>query len=132
VKWLAEVLGLGPGRRVVDLAAGTGKLTRDLVAAGPQVIAVEPVAGMRRTLAATTPAPAGGPGSCRWWRPWPRPCRSGTGWIDAITVAQGFHWFATDEALAEMHRVLGPGGKLGLIWNHRDTLRSPPGGPDRG
>jgi len=44
----------------------------------------------------------------------------GDGLLDAITVAQGFHWFATDDALAEMHRVIRPGGGLGLIWNHRD------------
>jgi len=55
VRWLTDALGLGPGRRVLDLAAGTGKLTRDLVPSGAQVIAVEPVAGMRRTLALTAP-----------------------------------------------------------------------------
>jgi SAM-dependent methyltransferase len=122
VTWLGEALGLGPGRRVVDLAAGTGKLTRDLVASGAHVIAVEPVTGMRRTLAATATAPATGDG----------PALSvvgavaqalpfGEGPVDAITVAQAFHWFATDVALAEMHRVLRPGGRLGLIWNYRDV-----------
>ena len=56
VEWLARALGLGPGRRVVDLAAGTGKLTRGLLEGGAEVIAVEPVAGMRQALATTMPA----------------------------------------------------------------------------
>ena len=120
VTWLGDALGLGPGGRVVDLAAGTGKLTRDLVASGAQVIAVEPVTGMRRTLAATAPATGGGPavsvvGAVAQALPF------GDGRVDAITVAQAFHWFATDVALAEMHRVLRPGGGLGLIWNYRDV-----------
>jgi ubiquinone/menaquinone biosynthesis C-methylase UbiE len=120
VKWLAEVLDLGPGRRVVDLAAGTGKLTRDLMASGAQVIAVEPVAGMRRTLAATTPVGSAS-GSLAVVGALAQALPIGDGRLDAVTVAQGFHWFATDEALAEIHRVLRPGGRLGLIWNHRDT-----------
>ncbi len=120
VTWLADELGLGPGRRVVDLAAGTGKLTRDLVASGAQVIAVEPVAAMRRTLADTVPAAGEGAavsvvGAVAQALPF------GDGRVDAITVAQGFHWFATDVALAEMHRVLRDGGGLGLIWNYRDV-----------
>jgi len=125
VRWLAEVLHLGPGRRVVDLAAGTGKLTRDLMASGAQVIAVEPVAGMRRTLAAaalteTTPAGSAS-GSLAVVGALAQALPIGDGLLDAVTVAQGFHWFATDEALAEIHRVIRPGGRLGLIWNHRDT-----------
>jgi ubiquinone/menaquinone biosynthesis C-methylase UbiE len=120
VKWLAEALDLGPGRRVVDLAAGTGKLTRDLMASGAQVIAVEPVAGMRRTLAATAPVGSAS-GSLAVVGALAQALPIGDGRLDAVTVAQGFHWFATDEALAEIHRVLRPGGRLGLIWNHRDT-----------
>jgi SAM-dependent methyltransferase len=120
VRWLAEVLDLGPGRSVVDLAAGTGKLTRDLMASGAQVIAVEPVAGMRRTLAASTPGGSAS-GSLAVVGALAQALPVGDGLIDAVTVAQGFHWFATDEALAEIHRVIRPGGRLGLIWNHRDT-----------
>jgi ubiquinone/menaquinone biosynthesis C-methylase UbiE len=119
VRALVELLGLGPRRRVVDLAAGTGKLTRDLVATGASVIAVEPVAGMRRTLAATTPAPSGSPGAAVVAAV-AQALPIGDGRVDAVTVAQGFHWFATDDALGEIRRVIRPGGGLGLIWNHRD------------
>jgi ubiquinone/menaquinone biosynthesis C-methylase UbiE len=119
VRWLTEALALGPGRRVVDLAAGTGKLTRDLVPSGAQVIAVEPVAGMRRTVAATTPALSGGP-ALSVVAAVAQALPVGDGLLDAVTVAQGFHWFATMEAVAELHRVIRPGGHLGLIWNHRD------------
>jgi SAM-dependent methyltransferase len=120
VRWLTEALALGPGRRVVDLAAGTGKLTRDLVTSGAQVIAVEPVAGMRSALAVTTPALAGGP-AVSVVAAVAQALPVGDGLLDAVTVAQAFHWFATAEALGELHRVLRPGGRLGLIWNHRDV-----------
>ena len=109
IQWLVEKLGIGPGRTVLDLAAGTGKLTRLLVPTGAEVIAVEPIAEMRakiegaRVLEGTAEAI-------------PLPDAS----VDAVTVAQAFHWFRPDEALAEIHRVLRPGGGLGLIWNVRD------------
>jgi SAM-dependent methyltransferase len=125
VRWLIEVLDLGPGRRVVDLAAGTGKLTRALGAGGAEVIAVEPVAAMRRSLAAVT-APTGstaraGPGGAvSVVAAVAQALPLGDALIDALTVAQGFHWFATVEALTEMHRVIRPGGGLGLVWNRRD------------
>jgi ubiquinone/menaquinone biosynthesis C-methylase UbiE len=140
VAWLTEALGLGPGRRVVDLAAGTGKLTRDLIPSGAQVIAVEPVAGMRHALAATTGATTTGAATNReptTAAPTSERATNGPavsvvaavaqalplrdGVLDAVTVAQGFHWFATPEAVAELHRVMRPGGALGLIWNHRDS-----------
>jgi SAM-dependent methyltransferase len=119
VQRLAEDLGMGPGCRVLDLAAGTGKLTRDLVLGGSEVAAVEPVAGMRRTLVAASrsvgaPSPAV-VGAVAEALPF------GTGRLDAVTVGQGFHWFATRRAVGEIHRVLRPGGGLGLIWNRRDS-----------
>jgi len=99
-----------PGRRVIDLAAGTGKLTRALAARGCDVVAVEPVAEMRaaieppaRAVEGTAEA-IGLPGAS----------------ADAVTVAQAFHWFDGPRALAEIHRVLRPGGMLALIWNRRD------------
>jgi len=122
---LVRVLGLAPGATVLDLAAGTGKLTRQLLATGAALLAVEPVAAMRERLArilASAPGNAsGGP------QPWVRvvggtaeaiPVRDGS--LDAVTVGQAFHWFDAPRAVAELHRVLRPGGRLGLIWNVRD------------
>ena len=107
--WLAERLGLTAGATVLDLAAGTGKLTRPLLAAGFEVIAVEPVAEMRSALPAEATVLDGLAERI------PLPAAS----VDAVTVAQAFHWFAGDAALAEIHRVLRPGAALGLIWNRR-------------
>jgi ubiquinone/menaquinone biosynthesis C-methylase UbiE len=113
VAWLSERLGLRRGCTVVDLAAGTGKLTRMLVPTGARVIAVEPVVGMRAKLVDALPSVEALPGIAEEL---PLPDSS----ADAITIAQAFHWFATDEALAELARVLRPRGALGLIWNLRD------------
>ena len=102
-------LGLRPGLLVLDLAAGTGKLTRRLLEAGTEVIAVEPVAEMRAAL------PAGA-------RPFDGTAESipqGDSSVDLVTVAQAFHWFDGDAALAEIHRVLRPDGALALLWNRR-------------
>jgi SAM-dependent methyltransferase len=76
---------------------------------------------MRQTLAATsspTATTAGPPVSVVGAVAQSLPLGDGT--VDAVTVAQAFHWFATVETLAEIHRVIRPGGGLGLIWNHRD------------
>jgi len=113
VAWLAGALRLGPDRRVLDLAAGTGKLTRALIGTGAEVTAVEPVTGMGRTLAA---GPDRSPvvGAVAEALPFAAAV------FDAVTVAQAFHWFANPEALGELDRVLRPGGDLGLVWNRRD------------
>jgi SAM-dependent methyltransferase len=109
IDWLVEKLDLRPGRTVVDLGAGTGKLTRLLVPSGAKVIAVEPIAEMRerirgaRALEGTAEA---------------IPLANGS--ADAVTVAQAFHWFHAEEALVEIRRVLRPGGGLALVWNVRD------------
>ena len=96
-------LGLGPGTTVVDVGAGTGKLTRELVPTGARVIAVEPLPEMREQLEAAVPGRRGAR------RDRPRSCRSPDGSADAVTVAAAFHWFDTDRALPEIHRVLKPG-----------------------
>ena len=113
---LAAVAGLGPGTDVLDLAAGTGKLTRQLVAAGASVVAVEPSAGMRERLVAAMPGVRVLDGTAE---DIPLPDAS----VDLVTVAQAFQWFRTTDALDEIHRVLRPGGWLALMWNAEPTTR---------
>lgn len=113
VDWLRNRLGLYDGRTVIDLGAGTGKFTRYLLKTGAQVIAVEPVREMRAKIVQAQPNVVTYDGTATSL---PLPDDS----IDAVTCAQAFHWFATGQALAEIRRVLKPGGKLGLIWNVRD------------
>jgi SAM-dependent methyltransferase len=108
---VAAVLGaLGRPGRVLDLAAGTGKLTRLLVEAGVEVVAVEPLGAMRAELVAALPDVEALAGSAE-----SIPLAAGS--VDAVLVAQAFHWFDPPRALAEIHRVLRPGGGLGLLWN---------------
>jgi SAM-dependent methyltransferase len=95
--------------RVVDVGAGTGKLTRPLLARGVYVIAVEPAAAMRELLTASEVHDATAAAL---------PVDDGS--VDAVVAGQAFHWFATLDALAEFARVLKPTGRLGLIWNRRD------------
>jgi SAM-dependent methyltransferase len=104
-----EPLRLSSDLVVLDLAAGTGKLTRLLVESGVTVIAVEPVAEMRAALPSSVRVLDGTAEQI--------PVDSGT--VDLVTVAQAFHWFDGDAALAEIHRVLRPGGRLALVWNRR-------------
>ncbi|CDG82969.1 class I SAM-dependent methyltransferase [Janthinobacterium agaricidamnosum] len=112
--WLRGALGLHEGSTVLDLGAGTGKFTPRLVATGARVIAVEPVGQMRAKLSAALPQVEALAGSAEAI---PLPDAS----LDAVICAQAFHWFATPAALAEIRRVLKPGGKLGLVWNMRDA-----------
>ena len=109
IEHLARRLGLGPGVDVVDLAAGTGALTRPLLALGCELVAIEPLAEMRAELPEAVTALDGTAEQI------PLP----DGSADAVTVAQAFHWFDGDAALAEIHRVLRPGGALALVWNRR-------------
>jgi SAM-dependent methyltransferase len=113
VRWLIDNLGISPGRRVVDLAAGTGKLTALLARAGARLIAVEPVAAMGERLRAKLPGVPLLAGVAE-----AMPFAGGS--LDAVVVAQAFHWFDPDRAMAELSRVIGVGGRLGLIWNVRD------------
>ena len=113
VELIARECELGPGRTLCDLAAGTGKLTRLLVPTGAEVVAVEPVAAMRAQLVAAVPGVEVLDGTAE-----SIPLSDAS--MDAVTVAQAFHWFDTDRALPEIRRVLRPGGTLVLIWNVRD------------
>lgn len=98
---------------VLDLAAGTGKLTAGLLGPRVAVTAVEPDDGMRTELAARFPAVRALPGTAERI---PLP----DGSVDAVVVGQAFHWFDRDAALAEIARVLRPGGALAALWNHDD------------
>jgi SAM-dependent methyltransferase len=110
---MAAELGIEPGRTVLDLAAGTGKLTRLLAEIGADLVAVEPSAAMRSEFASVLPG---------------IPVHEGTAEqipladdaVDAVVVAQAFHWFDAPTALAEIERVLKARGGLALIWNERD------------
>lgn len=113
VRELMRALGLAAGARVLDLAAGTGKLTRLLLEAGLDVVAVEPLAAMRAELVAALPDVEALDGTAE-----AIPLAGAT--VEAVLVAQAFHWFDPPCALAEIHRVLRPGGALGLIWNSWD------------
>jgi ubiquinone/menaquinone biosynthesis C-methylase UbiE len=110
---LRRELGVGPGARVCDLAAGTGKLTRLLVATGADVVAVEPVPGMRDQLSEVVPEIEVFDGTAE-----AIPFDDSS--LDVVTVAQAFHWFKFDEAIAEIRRVLRPGGGLAILFNQRD------------
>ncbi|NJN92435.1 MAG: class I SAM-dependent methyltransferase, partial [Leptolyngbyaceae cyanobacterium SL_5_14] len=113
IEFLGQTFNIAPATTVVDLAAGTGKFTRQLKGLGCQIIAIEPVEGMRQKFQVLLPDV---------------PIRNGTAEsipldissADVITVAQAFHWFQGEAALAEIHRVLKPGGHLGILWNVRD------------
>jgi SAM-dependent methyltransferase len=107
--WLSERLRLGSGRAVVDLAAGTGKLTRALAATGAEVVAVEPGAEMRSMIGPSFRVLDGTAEAI--------PLMDSS--VDAVTVAQAFHWFQGDAALAEIHRVLRRSGAVALVWNRR-------------
>lgn len=113
VDTLARECGIAPGRTVLDLAAGTGKLTRMLVPYGADLVAVEPLAGMRAQLADRLPDVRLLDGTAE-----AIPLEDHS--VDAVVVAQAFHWFDPDAAVRDIHRVLRPGGSLGLVWHVRD------------
>jgi ubiquinone/menaquinone biosynthesis C-methylase UbiE len=114
-----DVLPLGPQATVVDVGAGTGKLTRVLARRYARVLAVEPLDGMRAILEQAVPAAESHAGSAENL---PLPDAS----VDAVFAAQAFHWFANDEAVAEFGRVLRPGGVLAVVWNEGDDARTDP------
>lgn len=110
---LVSELGLRQGQRAVDLGAGTGKLSRAIVARGIDVVAVEPAAGMRAEFARRVPGVPVVDGTAETI---PLPEAS----VDAAVSGQAFHWFDAPAAAREIARVVRPRGGLGLVWNYRD------------
>ncbi len=110
---LVATFDLGAATRAVDLGAGTGIFTRQLLSRVGSLTAVEPSASMREVLEASTPGVTVLDG-----RDVAIPLADDS--ADLVVVAQAFHWFDAPRALAEIHRVLAPGGGLALIWNERD------------
>ena len=109
IDWL-----LPPGARdVLDLGAGTGKLTIRLVERGLEVVAVDPIQEMLEVLSGSLPDTPALLGTAEEI---PLPDDS----VDSVLVAQAWHWFDPARAVKEVARVLRPGGRLGLVWNTRD------------
>jgi ubiquinone/menaquinone biosynthesis C-methylase UbiE len=113
IELLATEVGIGRGTEVCDLASGTGKLTRRLLALGARVTAVEPIDAMRAEAEVAAPLAVHVEGTAEAI---PLP----DGAVDVVTVAQAFHWFDAPIALAEIARVLRPDGRLAILWNERD------------
>jgi SAM-dependent methyltransferase len=103
-------LGLGADAAVLDLGAGTGKLTRSLVPRFARVVAVEPDPAMLEVLEEVVPEADARPGSGE-------SIPLGDAEVDAVFSAEAFHWFASDESLAEIARILRPRGALVVLWN---------------
>lgn len=115
VAWLLAPLGAGPAR-VLDLGAGTGKLTRALHGAGHDVTAADPDPAMLEALSRALPGvPA------RVGRAEALPFEDGA--FDAVVMGQAWHWVDPARAVPEIARVLRPGGVLGLVWNIRDDAQ---------
>jgi SAM-dependent methyltransferase len=120
VSWVAERGRLEPGSLVVDLAAGTGQLSRRFVPLGVRVVAVEPAANMRALLATNLPDVTAVGGTAE-------AIPLDDGQADAVVVGNAFHHFDAEAAFAEIRRALRPGGALVLVWartdRHADGLR---------
>ena len=114
-----DAVGLAPDSVVLDLAAGTGKLTRQLVPRFARVLAVEPLDGMRAVLERVVPEAETLSGSAD-----AIPLEDDA--VDAVFVAEAFHWFANAATLAELARVLRPRGTLAILFNHADRDFEPP------
>jgi SAM-dependent methyltransferase len=119
---ISTALELGPRPVVADLGAGTGAASIAMARRGWTVYAVEPGSGMRETLARSATA---APVSLEIVPATAESTGLGEGSIDLVTAAQAFHWFDPQPAVAEMARILRPGGGVALFWNVRDDDASP-------
>ena len=113
IRWALAGAAHAPAR-VLDLGAGTGKLTAGLLTLGLETIAVEPDPAMRAELNRRLPAVSVLDGTAE-----EIPLSPGS--VDAVVVGQAFHWFDHNAALTEIARVLRPGGVVGALWNRDDT-----------
>ena len=121
VAWVAERGRLAPGSIVVDLAAGTGQLSRRFIPLGVELVAVEPAANMRAVLEERLPAPRVLEGTAE-----SIPLDAGS--VDAVVVGNAFHHFDRERAFVEIARVLRPGRGLALFWAwpvEEESLRYP-------
>lgn len=107
---LAHDLGLSPASTALDLGAGTGKLTRLLLAHAGRIVAVEPSHAMLAVLREQLPGVDARAGSAE-----AIPLANDS--VDAVLVGEAFHWFRAEHACREITRVLLPGGGLALLWN---------------
>jgi SAM-dependent methyltransferase len=112
VALVVAALRLGPGVRLLDAGAGTGKLSRLVAASGAAVFAVDPADAMIRRAA--------GPSGIVPLRAVAEALPFRAGAFDAAAAASAFHWFDGPRALRELHRAVRPGGRLALLWNARD------------
>jgi SAM-dependent methyltransferase len=110
ISFFINALELHPRQKVLDLASGTGKLTKALIGFDLCLCAVEPVEEMRSFFSERFPAVPMFEGKAE-----SIPLPDGS--MDAVLVGTAFHWFDGEKALSEIGRVLKKGGKLGLIWN---------------
>ena len=113
IDWLLAPTSDWTARDVLDLGAGTGKLTTRLVERGLNVIAVDPIAEMLELLRSSLPETPALLGTAEHI---PLPDNA----VDAVLVAQAWHWVDPEQAVPEVARVLRPGGRLGLVWNVQD------------
>ncbi len=116
IEFLRTKFDLNSETSVLEIGAGTGKFTKHLHSLGVNVIAVEPVKGMRAKFQSILPEVEILNGTAE-------ALPLGNSSVDHIFVAQAFHWFNGHAALKEFYRVLKSGGKLGLIWNVRDEAK---------
>ncbi|MEO5576999.1 MAG: class I SAM-dependent methyltransferase, partial [Gaiellaceae bacterium] len=114
-----DAVGLAADAVVLDLAAGTGKLTRQLVRRFARVLAVEPLGGMRAVLDRVVPEAEALSGTAT-----EIPLEDAS--LDAVFVGEAFHWFATEATLRELARVLRPGGTLAILFNQSEGEIEPP------
>jgi SAM-dependent methyltransferase len=112
-------LMLDAGARIADVGAGTGKLTRALSAAGFDVVAIEPLAGLRKRLQALSPGITALEGTAE-----ALPLEDAS--VDVVASADAFHWFDGERAVPELARVIRPGGGLALLWNQAAEPRTAP------